>query len=177
MRPATARRPCALRHPQGQAVAEEPLIALTRAGAFSGRAWRPDPTRPLLGVRVLDLTRVLAGPVATRFLAGLGADVLRIDPPDWDEPAMVPDVTLGKRCARLDLRDDEDRRRFERLLADADILVHGYRPAALDGLGLGEAQRRALNPGLIDCRYAPGGGAARGPAVAGSTASCRCPPG
>ena len=48
-----------------------------------------DPARPLAGVRVLDLTRVLAGPVATRFLAGLGADVLRIDPPDWDEPAII----------------------------------------------------------------------------------------
>ena len=138
------------KHPQGQAVATEPLIALTHAGAFAGRAWRPDPARPLLGIRVLDLTRVLAGPVATRFLAGLGADVLRIDPPDWDEPGVVPDVTLGKRCARLDLRDSEGRQRFERLFAGADILVHGYRPGALEGLGLGEAARRALNPGLID---------------------------
>lgn len=137
-------------HPQGQAVAKEPLIALTHAGTFAGRAWRPDPARPLRGIRVLDLTRVLAGPAATRFLAGLGADVLRIDPPDWDEPGVVPDVTLGKRCARLDLRDYEGRQRFERLLADADILVHGYRPGALEGLGLGEAARRALNPGLID---------------------------
>ncbi len=54
------------------------------------------------GVKVLDLTRVLAGPAATRFLAGYGADVLRIDPPDWNEPAIEPEVTLGKRCARLD---------------------------------------------------------------------------
>jgi len=137
-------------HPQGQAVAKEPLIALSHAGAVSGRTWRPDPARPLRGIRVLDLTRVLAGPVATRFLAGLGADVLRIDPPDWDEPGIVPDVTLGKNCARLDLRGGEGRARFEQLLAGADILVHGYRPGALDGLGLGEAARRALNPGLID---------------------------
>ena len=137
-------------HPQGKAVATEPLIELTHAGAFAGRAWRPDRLRPLLGIRVLDLTRVLAGPVATRFLAGLGADVLRIDPPAWDEPGVVPDVTLGKRCARLDLRDNERRRRFQRLLADADILVHGYRPGALGRLGLGDAARRTLNPGLID---------------------------
>jgi hypothetical protein len=137
-------------HPQGQAVAAEPLIALTHKGAFAESKWRPDPTRPLLGIRVLDLTRALAGPVATRFLAGLGADVLRIDPPSWNEPSVVPDVTLGKRCARLDLRIDEGRRRFERLLADADILVHGYRPGALEGLGLDETARRALNPGLID---------------------------
>ena len=137
-------------HPQGQAVAGERLIALTRAGGFAGSAWSPDPVRPLLGIRVLDLTRVLAGPVATRFLAGLGADVLRIDPPDWDEPGVVPDVTLGKRCARLDLRDGDVRRLLERLLADADVLVHGYRPGALERLGLGEVARRVLNPGLID---------------------------
>ncbi len=137
-------------HPQGQAVAGEGLIALTRAGGFAGRAWRPDPARPLRGVRVLDLTRVLAGPIATRFLAGLGADVLRIDPLDWDEPGVVPDVTVGKRCARLNLRDGEGHRLFERLLAGADILVHGYRPGALDGLSLGQDERRALNPGLID---------------------------
>ena len=138
------------KHSQGRAVAAEPLIALTRADASAKRAWRPDPARPLLGIRVLDLTRVLAGPVATRFLAGLGADVLRIDPPTWNEPGVVPDVTLGKRCAGLDLRDGDDRRRLEYLLADADILVHGYRPGALEGLGLGEARRRALNPVLID---------------------------
>jgi len=137
-------------HPQGQAVAREPLIALTHAGACDGRAWHPEPGRPLRGIRVLDLTRVLAGPVATRFLAGLGADTLRIDPPEWDEPGVVPDVTLGKRCARLDLHGSEGRERFEHLLANADILVHGYRPGALEGLGLGETARRMLNPGLID---------------------------
>ncbi|MFX9638705.1 CoA transferase, partial [Acinetobacter baumannii] len=90
-----------------------------------------------------------AGPVATRFLAGLGADVLRIDPLDWDEPAVVPDVTLGKRCARLDLRSSVDRSVFEHLLSQADILVHGYRPDALDGLGYGESVRRSLAPGLV----------------------------
>ncbi len=142
-------------HPQGRAVAAEPLIALSHTGpvsgsTVSGRTWRPNPARPLRGIRVLDLTRVLAGPVATRLLAGLGADVLRIDPPGWDEPGIVPDVTLGKRCARLDLRGGEGRARFEQLLAGADILVHGYRPGALDGLGLGEAARRALNSELIE---------------------------
>ena len=105
---------------------------------------------PLHGIRVLDLTRVLAGPVATRFLAGYGADVLRIDPPDWDEPGVIPEVTLGKRSARLDLRERAARERFEILLSEADILVHGYRPGALDRLGYGPAARRALSPGLID---------------------------
>jgi hypothetical protein len=143
-------------HEQGRSVRAEPLVALEQVSAAARQPWRPEPDRPLAGVKVLDLTRVLAGPVATRFLAGLGADVLRIDPPDWNEPALVPDVTLGKRCARLDLHRAGDRRRFEGLLAEADILVHGYRPGALERLGYGEAQRRRLNAGLIDvslCAY------------------------
>ena len=134
---------------RARAVSAEPLIALADAGKTSS-AWRPTADRPLAGLKVLDLTRVLAGPVATRFLAGCGADVLRIDPPDWSEPAIEPEVTLGKLCARLDLREAPDRARFERLLGEADLVIHGYRPEALEALGYGEAARRALNPGLID---------------------------
>jgi hypothetical protein len=148
-----------LAHPQGRAVAAEPLIAIdttptdarpSRAGGASGTSWRPTAGRPLAGLKVLDLTRVLAGPVATRFLAGYGADVLRIDPPSWNEPGVIPEVSLGKRCARLDLHQPADRAIFEDLLAQADVLVHGYRPAALERLGYGEQFRRQLNPGLID---------------------------
>jgi hypothetical protein len=142
-------------HDQGRALRAEPLIALEPHPA-PPISWRPDPVRPLAGIRVLDLTRVLAGPVATRFLAGLGAEVLRIDPPGWDEPSLAPDVTLGKRCARLDLSQAGDRQRFETLLATADILVHGYRPGALDGLGYSAARRREIRPGLTDvslCAY------------------------
>jgi CoA-transferase family III len=137
-------------HPQGQAVIREPLID-ARATADSGdRLSFPTPERPLRGIRVLDLTRVLAGPVATRFLAGLGADVLRIDPPTWDEPGVVPDMTLGKRCARLDLRTTEGRKTFLELLARADVMVHGYRSDALDHLGLDARLRREIRPGLVD---------------------------
>ena len=137
-------------HPQGSAVAAEPLIHREPGSLGPAPAWRVPPGRPLEGVRVLDLTRVLAGPVATRFLAGFGANVLRIDPPDWDEPSLVPDVTLGKRCARLDLRKPEGRATLERLLQQADVLVHGYRPGALPGLGLDAARRQELRPGLVD---------------------------
>lgn len=137
-------------HPQGQSVAGEPLIAFADSGRASQREWAWRSHRPLAGLRVLDLTRVLAGPVATRFLAGYGADVLRIDPPDWNEPGVIPEVTPGKRCARLDLRRPQDRAVFENLLAQADVLVHGYRPAALERLGYGETVRRQLNPALID---------------------------
>lgn len=143
-------------HPQGQAVRSEPLIAQEWTAANIASGWRPDPQRPLQGIRVLDLTRILAGPIATRLLAGLGAEVLRLDPPGWDEPAQAPEVTLGKRCARLDLRRPADRLVFERLLAEADVLVHGYRADALKRLGYGSAERRAINPALIDvslCAY------------------------
>lgn len=134
----------------GVAVAEEPLVAWALTGASRRPDPRPTPGRPLAGVRVLDLTRVLAGPVATRFLAQLGAEVLRIDPPWWDEPGVLPEVMLGKRSSRLDLRDADARSRLLDLLADADVLVHGYRPGALDGLGLGEDVRRSVAPGLVE---------------------------
>ena len=167
------------RHPQGIAVAAEPLLhrrdgascegVPDAAGPAPGRggdgalsggdspsrandAWGSpvDPARPLSGLRVLDLTRVLAGPAATRFLAAYGAQVLRLDPADWQEPGMVPEVTVGKRCALLDLRDPAGRAQFERLLQRADVLVHGYRPDALDRLGLGADVRQRVRPGLVD---------------------------
>lgn len=137
-------------HPQGIAVANEPLVHWQPMQDESRSPWRPDATRPLQGLRVLDLTRVLAGPAATRFLAAYGADVLRIDPPSWDEPGLVTDLTLGKRCARLDLHKQGDRAIFEKLLSTTDILVHGYRPDALERLGFGVQARRRLAPGLID---------------------------
>jgi crotonobetainyl-CoA:carnitine CoA-transferase CaiB-like acyl-CoA transferase len=136
-------------HPQGRAVAAEPLVHLDwRAGAAGD--WRPDPDRPLAGIRVLDLTRVLAGPVATRFLAGLGADVLRIDPPGWDEEGVIAEVMPGKRSGFLDLRAPNGRARFESLLRGADLLVHGYRPDALVRLGYGAEFRRTVAPDLIE---------------------------
>ncbi|AKA23003.1 CoA transferase [Pseudomonas chlororaphis] len=137
-------------HPQGQAVNAEPLVHFLSRHGDAALPWRGSPARPLAGIRVLDLTRVLAGPIASRFLAGLGADVLRIDPPHWNEPGVVPEVTLGKRCARLNLHDAADRQVFEHLLAHADLLLHGYRADALERLGYGAAERQRLAPGLID---------------------------
>ncbi|KAB7614823.1 acyl-CoA transferase [Amylibacter sp. SFDW26] len=131
-------------HPQGQAVASEPLVEFIKRGEVA-------PTdRSLSGLKVLDLTRVLAGPIATRFLAGLGADVLRIDPLDWEEDSVAPEVTLGKRCAGLDLRERDDRKIFEELLKQADVLVHGYRADALKGLGYSPEALRIYNPKLVD---------------------------
>ena len=138
------------RHPQGQAVTAEPLLhwrAGTKAGAS---AWSIDRRQPLKGLRVLDMTRVLAGPAATRLLAGLGASVLRIDPPWWDEPSGAPEMSLGKRCTRLDLREKDGLAQWTRLLSEADVFVHGYRSDALATLGFDADQRQTLRPGLID---------------------------
>ncbi|MEN5032087.1 CoA transferase [Pseudomonas sp. Ps21-P2] len=146
-------------HPQGRAVAAEPLLHRAPATAAPASSHQSNPARPewivprerpLRGIRVLDLTRILAGPVATRFLAGFGAEVLRIDPPGWEEPGTVPEVVLGKRCARLDLRDPADRAVLEGLIREADVMVHGYRADALSRLGLDAERRRQLNPGLVD---------------------------
>lgn len=143
------------RHPQGRAVRAEPLMIRDDVNVDGKRpAWPTQAERPLLGVRVLDLTRILAGPVATRFLAGFGAQVLRIDPIGWDEPGTVPEVVLGKRCARVDLKSAQGRALLRRLIGEADVMVHGYRPGALDGLGFDALERRRLNPGLIDVSLA-----------------------
>lgn len=137
-------------HPQGQAVASEPLITWKDHGMAPPKWHAGVDDRPLAGLKVLDLTRVLAGPVCTRTLAGFGATVLRIDPPGWEEALVETEVTPGKRLATLDLKSDTGRAQFLTLLTDADVLVHGYRRDALEALGLGEGVRRSVNPSLID---------------------------
>ena len=137
-------------HPQGLAVNAEALVQRQTVTTTSDKPWLGSVARPLAGIKVLDLTRVLAGPVASRFLAGLGADVLRIDSPTWDEAGVVPEMTLGKRCARLDLKSPEGRQVFEALLKDTDILLHGYRADALEHLGYTASELQQIAPGLID---------------------------
>lgn len=137
-------------HPQGSAVNAEPLIAWQDHGDHETKWSLGSTNRPLKGLKVLDLTRVLAGPVCTRTLAGFGANVLRIDPPGWAEALVETEVTCGKQLATLDLKTTDGRDRFLALLRDADILVHGYRADALEVLGLGEDVRCNANPGLID---------------------------
>lgn len=137
-------------HEQGRAVAAEPLLHRAPTEHSPVPKWSVGIARPLDGVRVLDLTRILAGPVATRFLAGYGAQVLRIDPPGWEEPGTMQEVALGKRCARLDFKSAPGLAALKKLLSEADILIHGYRADALARLGLGSQERQRLRPGLVD---------------------------
>ncbi|MEU2202082.1 CoA transferase [Isoptericola sp. NPDC019482] len=122
----------------GRAAWRGPLVRSgVRDDVVARPAELPGGAAPLAGLRVLDLTRVIAGPVATRALGALGADVLRVDPP---VPAEIRhqhlDVGQGKRTSLLDLHDAGDRDRAQALLDDADVLVTGYRPGALDRFGL-----------------------------------------
>lgn len=137
----------------GAATASEPILRVTdRPAQILRPIPRPavDDPRPFDGIRVLDLTRVIAGPVCTRFLAAYGADVVRIDPRGFEEvPALVPETTIGKRCAMLDLRAAGDRTAFEALARTAHVIVSGLRPGALRDLGYGPEQLRELNPDLI----------------------------
>ncbi|MEU6578639.1 CoA transferase [Streptomyces sp. NPDC046805] len=138
-------------HEQSAALSERPLVERGRLDSAHARVLprlEGSPLLPAAGLRVLDLTRVLAGPVATRTLALLGADVLRLDAP-WlsEDPELHADTGLGKRSARLDLTTD--RKTFEELLAAADVVVTGYRPGALDRFGLSPEALAERRPGLV----------------------------
>ncbi|MFF0184472.1 CoA transferase [Streptomyces sp. NPDC005244] len=155
-------------HTQGRSVAARPLIEHGLLDGAPARALAPldvgsGPLLPAAGVRVLDLTRVIAGPVATRTLALLGADVLRVDAPRLPESADAhADTGFGKRSTTLDLA--VDRRRFEELLATADVVVTGYRPGALDRFGLTPEALAERGRGLVVAQlsawgaYGPWGG-------------------
>jgi crotonobetainyl-CoA:carnitine CoA-transferase CaiB-like acyl-CoA transferase len=144
-------------HPQGAAVAAEPLVDRIRLGEAPPRCSLVRHSRssahrkPAAGVRVLDFTRVIAGPVCARYLGALGADVLRLDPPDLPdfEPGQPGDTLLGKRSAFLDLGGQLGARRLDALLADADVVLLGYRPGALARFGLVPEELAARHPGLV----------------------------
>ncbi|MEU7408302.1 CoA transferase [Streptomyces sp. NPDC042638] len=155
-------------HEQAAEVAARPLVERERRDTARTRVLPPlDPDAavllPAAGLRVLDLTRVLAGPVATRTLALLGADVLRVDAPRLPElPDQHADTGFGKRSATLDLTTGRDT--FEELLSTADVVVTGYRPGALDRFGLSPGELAARRPGLVVAQvsawgaYGPWGG-------------------
>ncbi|WP_373308784.1 CoA transferase [Streptomyces minutiscleroticus] len=147
-------------HPHGAAVAGQDLLERGRLDSAPARVFPPlagGPLLPMAGLRVLDLTRVIAGPVATRTLALLGADVLRLDAPWLPElPDQHADTGFGKRSATLDLGTDRDA--FASLLASADVVVTGYRPGALDRFGLTPEALAARRPGIVVAQVSAWGG-------------------
>jgi len=136
-------------HPQGAAVAALPLLEIERIGEA-----RPEPagegTRALSGVRVLDLTRVIAGPVCGRTLAAYGADVLLVTAPHLPNlPGLVVDTGLGKLSASLDLRQAGSLDTLHGLIRGADVFCQSYRPGALAHLGLAPEEVARLRPGIV----------------------------
>ena len=138
-------------HPQYAAVTALPLIEITRIGEAPPLAW---PTlavdaRPLEGIRVLDLTRILAGPVAGRTLAVYGADVMLVNGPHLPNIDAIADTSRGKRSAFADLRHPTDREAFAAALAGAHVFLQGYRPGSIEALGFGAADAARLRPGIV----------------------------
>jgi crotonobetainyl-CoA:carnitine CoA-transferase CaiB-like acyl-CoA transferase len=136
-------------HPQGLALAGLGAVTIRRIGDAPPRR-RPPGHQPLSGVRVADLTRVLAGPTCGRSLAAHGADVLRVGSPNLPsvEPFVV-ETGHGKRCAFVDLDDDDGMRKLLDLVAGADVFCQGYRLGSLAERGLGPEELADLAPGLV----------------------------
>lgn len=136
-------------HGQGQALSGLPLYTIERIGDAPPEPLG-DAERPLGGVRVLDLTRIIAGPVCGRVLAAHGADVLNVTGPHL--PSITPlviDSGRGKRAAHIDLREASGVETLASLLSEADVFVQGYRPGALAGHGFPPERAAAVRPGLI----------------------------
>ena len=141
-------------HPHGQALAKKPIVEIIKIGESKPEPLPagsfPEGGRPLSGIRVLDLTRILAGPIAARTLAEHGADVLMVTTERLPQvPEHVLDTSHGKRSTFLDLKLAADAARLKALIEDAHVFSQGYRPGALAKLGLGPDELAALRPGLV----------------------------
>ena len=135
--------------PHAKALAALPLITITKIAEAAPKPW-PKGDRPLAGIRVLDLSRVIAGPVAGRTLAAHGADVLLIAGPDLSAiPWLTIDTGRGKLTSFVELKNEAGRAVLRDLVASADIFSQGYRPRAIAGLGFSPEQAAAINPGIV----------------------------
>ena len=137
--------------PQGQAIASQPLFTIERIGEAAPRTLPPlrEDQRPLSGLRVLDLTRILAGPVGGRALAAHGADVLLINSPNLPNIEAIAETSRGKLSAHVDLQGDAGRTTLRGLAAEAHVFSQGYRPGGLAALGFGPAELAVLRPGIV----------------------------
>ncbi len=136
-------------HPQAAAIDSLPLYEIDRIGDAPPRPFAPA-ERPLSDVRVLDLTRVIAGPICGRTLAEHGADVLRISAPHLPfVEALLMDTGNGKRNAEIDLRQEDGRKAFDNLLAETDVFNQSFRPGALDRFGCATADLAERKPGIV----------------------------
>ncbi|MDM0057987.1 CoA transferase [Variovorax fucosicus] len=137
--------------PQGQAIAAQPLFTIDRIGEAPPLALPPlrDDARPLTGLRVLDLTRILAGPVGGKALAAHGADVMLVNSPVLPNIEAIADTSRGKLSAHVDLKTDAGRATLRHLVGDAHVFTQGYRPGGLSELGFGPAALAQARPGIV----------------------------
>ncbi|MEZ5727989.1 MAG: CoA transferase [Burkholderiaceae bacterium] len=138
-------------HPQATAVADTPLVTIERIGDAPPRGWRAADakSRPLAGLRVLECTRILAGPVAGRTLAAYGAEVMLVNSPTLPNVASIIETSRGKCSAHIDLKTADGQAQMATLLAGADLFVQGYRPGSLADLGLGAQALAERHPGIV----------------------------
>ena len=135
--------------PHAKALAELPLVRIEKIGEAAPKPW-PKGDRPLAGLRVLDLSRVIAGPVAGRTLAVHGADVLLISGPDLPAiPWLTIDTGRGKLTSFVELKSEQGRGSLRDLLAQADIFSQGYRPKSIAALGFSPEDAAKINPGIV----------------------------
>jgi crotonobetainyl-CoA:carnitine CoA-transferase CaiB-like acyl-CoA transferase len=135
--------------PQAKALAALPAIQIEKIGEAPPKPW-PAGDRPLAGVRVLDLSRVIAGPVAGRTLAAHGADVLLISGPDLPAiPWLTIDNGRGKLTSFVELKSEQGQGALRELLAQADVFSQGYRPRGLAALGFSPQDAARINPGIV----------------------------
>ena len=135
--------------PQAEALAKLPPFTIEKIGEAPPKPW-PAGDRPLAGVRVLDLSRVIAGPVAGRTLAAHGADVMLISGPNLPAIAWLTiDTGRGKLASFVELKSEAGRNTLRGLLADADIVAQGYRPQAIASLGFSPQEAARINPGIV----------------------------
>ena len=138
-----------LAHPHGQVLAAKPIVEIIKI-ADSDPEPLPNGDRPLSGIRALDLTRILAGPMAARTLAEHGADVLMVTAERLPQiPEHVLDTNHGKRSCFLDLSQSENAARMRVLVKGADVFSQGYRPGMTGKLGFGPEEVAALRPGIV----------------------------
>jgi hypothetical protein len=135
--------------PHGKALAEQPLVSIEKIGEAAPRPW-PAGDRPLAGLRVLDLSRVIAGPVAGRTFAAHGADVMLISSPNLPAiPWLTIDTGRGKLTSFVDLKTDTGRVTMRELVAQADIFSQGYRPRSVAALGFSPGEAARIGPGIV----------------------------
>ncbi len=144
-------------HPQAAAVRALPLVGIEAIESSAGSTTVPPlphhppaaDHRPLAGLRVLELTRILAGPVAGRTLAAYGADVMLVNSPHLPNIDAIAETSQGKRSTHIDLKTETGRETLRTLVRECDVFLQGYRPGGLAALGFGPQELARLRPGIV----------------------------